>query len=74
MRRGGLPYGFRDIAGGLEKILDLLPGDQDFAQSLAGAKEAPSDEPPDGFCAAVEDRRRLFHRVNQGDQAGRSCP
>jgi hypothetical protein len=47
IRNRGLTEGLRDIAGCLEKVINLLAGDQDFAHSFAGAKEAASDEPPD---------------------------
>jgi hypothetical protein len=61
-----LKQGFGHITGRLKKGLDLPPGNEDLSQGFAGGEIPPMYEPSDGFCAAIQGRRRLFHGVNQG--------
>jgi hypothetical protein len=71
MLTGGSADGFGLVAGGLQKGLDLLPGNQDFAEHFAGAEIPPQDEPPDGLGGTIEDCGGLVDVVSQGFREGR---
>ena len=56
---------FGHVTGRLQKGFDLPPGNQDFADGLAGGETATGNEPPDCFSAAIEGGGGLFDVVNQ---------
>jgi hypothetical protein len=70
MLTGGSADGFGLVAGGLQKGLDLLPGNEDFSEDFAGAEIPPLDEPPNGLGGTIEDCGGLVDVVSQGLRQG----
>ena len=62
---GRLGSEFRGVAILRVKTLDLLAGNQDFADRLAGRQPAQPDLPPHGFDAHIKRRRGLIDIVSQ---------
>jgi len=52
-----------------DELLDLLPGNEHFADGLAARQLAAPQEPPDGLGAHVEDLGGLFDVIEHGCQS-----
>ena len=64
----------RLVAGGLEKGLDLRPGNEDFTQHVAGSQLATGEQPADGFRADIKQESHLINVINQRLWIGRDRP
>ena len=52
-------------AGGLDELLDLSAGNEDFPQGLAGRQKTPRNEPSYAFCAAIQQGGSLVYVAEQ---------
>lgn len=70
---GAVAWSKRELGvatGRLDELLNLFPGDEDFAEGRAGLQEATPDQTAHGFGTAIEGLGRLLDVIQEGFNRG----